>query len=89
LPVPWILEALQRRGVETLLVEAGGDLLFQFLAKDALDELYVTLCPLVIGGETPSLADGHGFLRSEMRRLKLLSAEVEEDEIFLRYSVRR
>ncbi|MFN0185917.1 MAG: RibD family protein, partial [Aquabacterium sp.] len=47
LPVPWILEQLRRRGVQRLLVEAGGDLLFQFLAANALDEMHVTLCPLV------------------------------------------
>lgn len=89
LPVPWILDALRRRGIERLLVEAGGDLLFQFLAADALDEIFVTLCPLVIGGPTPSLAGGPGFLFSEMRRLRLVSSEVEGDEIFLRYAVRR
>jgi 5-amino-6-(5-phosphoribosylamino)uracil reductase len=89
LPVPWIVRTLAARGISNLLVEAGGDLLFQFLAADALDELNVTLCPLVIGGDTPSLADGPGFLFGEMRRLALLSAEVEGDEIFLRYRVRR
>jgi riboflavin biosynthesis pyrimidine reductase len=89
LPVPWMLERLRERGVERLLVEAGGDLLFQFLAADALDEMNVTLCPLVIGGDTPSLADGIGFALGDVRRLKLLSHEVEGDEIFLRYAVRR
>lgn len=85
LPVAWMLEVLRRRGVERLLLEAGGDLLFQFLAADAIDELYVTLCPLVIGGDTPSLADGPGFFWSEVRRLQLLDAEVAGDEIFLHY----
>lgn len=89
LPVPWIVRTLAARGISNLLVEAGGDLLFQFLAADALDELNVTLCPLVIGGNTPSLADGPGFLFQEMRRLTLLAAEIEGDEIFLRYRVRR
>lgn len=87
LPVPWILQSLARRGVRSLLVEAGGDLLSQFLAADALDELHVTLCPLVIGGNTPSLVDGPGFPHAQMRRLRLVSAEVEGEEIFLRYAV--
>jgi riboflavin biosynthesis pyrimidine reductase len=89
LPVPWMLERLRERGVERLLVEAGGDLLFQFLAADAIDEMNVTLCPLVIGGDTPSLADGLGFALGDVRRLQLLASEVEGDEIFLRYAVRR
>ncbi len=89
LPIPWILAALKRRGIQRLLVEAGGDLLFQFLAADAVDELYVTLCPLLIGGPTPTLVGGSGFFASELRRLQLLSSEVVGDEIFLRYAVRR
>jgi riboflavin-specific deaminase-like protein len=88
LPVPWILGVLRERGVQTLLVEAGGDLLAQFLAAGALDELNVTLCPILIGGDTPSLIDGPGFRFSELPQLKLLAAEIEGDEIFLRYAVR-
>ena len=81
----WILERLAARGVERLLVEAGGDLLFQFLAADAIDEMHVTLCPIVVGGDAPTLADGAGFDRDDVRRLRLLASEVEGDEIFLHY----
>ena len=89
LPVPWILEQLARRGVERLLVEAGGDLLFQFLAADAIDEMHVTLCPMVVGGDAPTLADGAGFDRGDVRRLRLLASDVEGDEVFLHYQVVR
>ena len=88
-PVGWILDRLAARGVETLLVEGGGDLVFQFLAADALDEMHVTLCPLVVGGAAPSLADGIGFDRADVRRLQLVASDVEGDEIFLHYRVRR
>lgn len=89
-PVAWMLDCLRQRGVQTLLVEAGGELLVQFLAADALDELYVTLCPLVIGGRTtPGLMGGTGFSQAELRRLTLLSSEVVGSEIFLHYSVNR
>ena len=84
-PVGWIIERLAARGVERLLVEAGGDLLFQFLAADALDEMHVTLCPIVVGGDAPTLADGAGFDRDDVRRLQLIASEVEGDEIFLHY----
>ena len=89
LPVPWILEQLARRGVERLLVEAGGDLLFQFLAADALDEMYLTLCPLVVGGDAPSLADGPGFDLAAAARMRLLTAETQGDEVFLHYQAVR
>jgi riboflavin-specific deaminase-like protein len=88
-PVWWIVDRLAARGVETLLVEGGGDLVFQFLAADALDEMHVTLCPIVVGGDAPTLADGVGFDRDEVRRLELVASEVEGDEIFLHYRVRR
>ena len=84
-PIWWILDRLAARGVERLLVEAGGELLFQFLAADALDDMHVTLCPIVVGGDAPSLVDGIGFDRADVRRLRLVASEVEGDEIFLHY----
>ena len=84
-PVAWIVERLAARGIERLLVEAGGDLLFQFLAADAVDEMHVTLCPIVVGGDAPSLVDGAGFDRADVRRLTLVASEVEGDEVFLHY----
>ena len=89
LPISWVLEQIARRGVERLLVEAGGDLLFQFLAADALDEMHVTLCPLLVGGPAPSLVDGAGFDFADLRRLRLLSCEQEGDELFLHYGAAR
>ena len=85
LPVAWMLEQLAQRGVEHLLVEAGGDLLFQLVAADAIDEMYLTLCPLVVGGDAPSLLDGAGFDFAELRRLRLVAAEPVGDEVFLHY----
>ena len=84
-PLRWMLERLAARGIERLLIEAGGDLLFKFLAADAIDEMHVTLCPIVVGGDAPSLVDGAGFDRDAVRRLQLVASEVEGDEIFLHY----
>ncbi len=84
-PVAWIVERLAARGIERLLVEAGGDLLFQFLTAAAIDVMHVTLCPVVVGGAAPSLADGAGFDRADLRRLRLVASEVEGDEVFLHY----
>ena len=89
-PISWMMECLAERGVKNLLVEAGGELLSQFVAADALDELYVTLCPVLIGGKTtPGLVGGLGFSLLQMPRLTLLSSEVVGDEIFLHYRVNR
>lgn len=88
-PVAWIVERLAARGIDRLLIEAGGDLLFQFLAANAIDEMHVTLCPIVVGGDAPTLADGAGFDRADVRRLRLLASDVEDDEVFLHYATVR
>jgi riboflavin biosynthesis pyrimidine reductase len=86
LPVSWMLETLRQRGIQNLLIEAGGDLIFQFLAADVIDEINLTLCPLVIGGPAPSLAGGAGFAFADMRRFRLLRCEQVGDELFLTYA---
>ena len=49
--------------------------------------MHLTLCPIVVGGDAPTLADGAGFDRDDVRRLRLLASEVEGDEVFLHYEV--
>lgn len=88
--VPWILDQLRGRGVETLLVEAGGALIFELLAADAVDELHVTLCPRLLGGAgAPTLVDGRGFGADELRELRLRSCYRWGEELYLRYEVER
>ncbi len=86
----WALELLEREyGVERLLVEGGGAMIAQLLEAGLLQELNVTLCPLVLGGQGgPSLADGPGFDPGSMPRLELVSHDVVGSEIYLRYRVR-
>jgi riboflavin biosynthesis pyrimidine reductase len=84
-----VLDHLENMGCETVLVEGGGDLIFQLLHAGRLDELFVTLTPWIIGGVgAPSLADGVGFDAQQLRALSLLSAEPIGDEIFMHYRVK-
>jgi riboflavin biosynthesis pyrimidine reductase len=79
---------LARRGVETLLLECGGDLLSQWLAAGLVDEAYVTVCPLLLGGRgAPTLVDGPGFTYAGAPRLELLHANAVGSELFCRYAV--
>ena len=54
-----------------------------------IDEMYLTLCPLVVGGDAPSLADGPGFDLAQLRRMRLVAAEPVGDEVFLHYEAIR
>lgn len=81
-----IVKELKKYKIKTLLLECGGDLLFQFLKAGLLDEMYLTLCPKIIGERGAStLADGEGFLKNGIKKMKLLSYEAVGHEIFLHY----
>lgn len=58
-----ILKRIQREfAVRRLLVEGGGELNFALLRAGLVDELHLTLCPLVLGGrQAPTIADGPGI----------------------------
>lgn len=77
-----------RRPIERLLVMGGGELVASLLADGLIDELYLTICPLLIGGKTaPTPVGGLGFTLPRTPQLTLLSAQVEGDEVFLHYRV--
>lgn len=83
-------EALRRMrvemGVERLLVEGGSELNASLLKLDLVDELFLTLSPLVkLGRSTPTYADGEALPRRGMLRFSLVSAQPRGDEVYLRY----
>lgn len=82
-----VLEALEDRGFERVLVEGGGNVMWDFAAHNLIDEYNVTLTPRILGGiDAPTLVDGVGFTPKEVVNLKLKSCRVEGDEIYLVYS---
>jgi riboflavin-specific deaminase-like protein len=73
-------------GVQTLLCEGGGDLCAHFFAAQAVDELFLTVVPRVLGGaRAPTLAAGPGFDPNEIPGARLGALERIGDELFLRY----
>jgi 2,5-diamino-6-hydroxy-4-(5-phosphoribosylamino)pyrimidine 1'-reductase len=85
-----LLARLARRGVERLLVEGGGELNWSFLEHDLVDELYLTLAPVLLGGrEAPTPIGGAGLAMAAQRRLRLVQLEREGDELFCRFQVQR
>ncbi len=77
-----ILDHVAKCGVESLLIEGGGHVLQKFISSQSLDELYLTLVPIVIGDEkAPDLLGGQGFI--EKPKINLLSSKQVGDETFL------
>jgi riboflavin-specific deaminase-like protein len=76
-------------GVKRLLSEGGGELNGALFHAGLVDELHVTLCPLIFGGrEAPTLADGVGVKTlNKATFLVLKSCQPVGDELFLVYRV--
>ncbi|WP_303674003.1 RibD family protein [Vampirovibrio chlorellavorus] len=83
-PVPAILKALAEKGVETLMVEGGGHIMNLFLQAQAIHELYLTICPLLLGGQSdPGLVTGLGFPVGQAPRTEVIQADWRGQELYL------
>ncbi len=83
---PWVLAQWAALGLERLALLGGGELVASFLTAAVIDELYLTLCPLLLGGQhAPTLCDGDGVPAAAAGPWQLLAAVPQGDEVFLRY----
>ena len=85
-----ILQLLQSQyGVKTLLHEGGPTLFGQFLAEDAVDELFLTLAPQIAGREPdvtrPALVQGVQFLPDSAPWFQMVSVKEQGAYLYLRY----
>jgi len=84
------LRWLRRKwGVRRLLGEGGGELNDALFRAGVVDELHLTLCPLILGGRSaPTIADGLGEAHlARAARLELVSARKHAGEVFFVYRV--
>jgi 5-amino-6-(5-phosphoribosylamino)uracil reductase len=70
-------------GFTRLLHEGGPRVLAQFAAADVLDELCLTVSPLLVGGDAPRIMNGPGVLPPA--RFRPLSILEEDGFLFARY----
>ena len=75
-------------GVRRLVCEGGAQIFRALLAAGLVDELHVTLCPRIFGGEkAPTLTGLPGAFLPASVPLSLTKMEVIDGECFLRYRV--
>lgn len=81
----------QEWNVTRLLCEGGGEINAALFREDLVDEIYLTLCPLILGGrDAPTMADGMGVTKlGDATRLRLKHRKRVGDELFLVYTVSR
>src|SRR5882757_9011857 len=78
-----VLDILERRGMRRVLTEGGPSLLSLFIVGDLLDELCVTIAPILVGGQARRIASGSGESHTRMRRSHVLSDD--EGYLYTRY----
>jgi 2,5-diamino-6-(ribosylamino)-4(3H)-pyrimidinone 5'-phosphate reductase len=68
------MELLYKKGVRKLLVEGGGIIIWNFLHKKIVDDLFIYIGPYIVGGKkTPTIADGLGIQdEGEIINLKII-----------------
>jgi 5-amino-6-(5-phosphoribosylamino)uracil reductase len=60
------------------------------LELELIDELWLTICPLILGGASaPTPVEGRGFLSQVAPQLQLVEVRTFEQEVFLNYRIRR
>jgi len=84
------LSELRDRGLDVLLSEAGPHVTGQLIGEGLLDEVFLTLSPVMAGRGTEKrfgMVEGIELLPANGAWSKLLSARRHADYLFLRYGV--
>jgi riboflavin biosynthesis pyrimidine reductase len=76
-----LLRELGRRGLHRVLCEGGPSLFGALLGADAVDELCLTVAPLLVAGDAGRIANGPAAPRA----MSLVGALTEQDALLLRY----
>ncbi len=82
-----LMSALYIKGVRRLMVEGGATLNWSLIMAGLVDEIYVYIGNMLIGGkDAPTLVDGIGFSEN-FPRLKLTAIERVDEGALLKWSI--
>lgn len=80
-----VLDGLRRRGVHGVLCEGGPSLLRRLVAEGLLDDLCLTVSPLLAAGDAPTVLEGDAL--PDPARLALRDVHRADDHLFLHYGL--
>ena len=83
------MELLSELGIENILVEGGGRTIASLFENGLVDKYTVFVGGLIIGGkDSPTPADGDGWVKEKGIELKMKTAEVLGNGVLITYDVR-
>jgi len=82
-----VLDTLAARGLRKVLAEGGPGILGRLIAADLLDELCLTVAPMLVGAGAPRIVTGADVDRRDPSPLGLRHTMTDDDGyVFLRYA---
>ena len=83
-----LLKYLHRKKIQRVLLEGGGNVNWDFVNHNLVDEIIITITPFVVGGKNAiSLVEGEGFaLVSKSKKFSLKKTMRFGNEIVLYYT---
>lgn len=88
--IPRLLQRLHREGIASLLVEGGGETLWEFFRAGRVDRVAAFVAPRILGGTAaPGSVGGAGFSLATTPRLEDMEIEAVGEDLLITGRVRR
>jgi 2,5-diamino-6-(ribosylamino)-4(3H)-pyrimidinone 5'-phosphate reductase len=82
------LETLYKLGIEKLLVEGGGEIIFSLLKENLIDEINLKIGDLILGGRNAvTMCEGEGFDALNAKKVKFVSIYKENKHLILKAKI--
>jgi len=84
-----LLRYLSKIGIQRLMVEGGGTLIWSMISAGLVDELSMFVGNIIIGGkDAPTLADGDGYIKeSDFPKLERIGVIPMEEGVLIHWKV--